>query len=113
MERSEDLPVSRIGMKKRKISEEVEFYENRDRKKIIIAKREVPQLSKAFLRSIYQYTKLEGGDHAKIGDTIKCLDPNDMINYVRTLRKEGYKINIDLRECLITIRRTPEEPENE
>ena len=52
-------------MKKRKISEEVEFYENRDRKKIIIAKREVSRLSKAFLRPIYQYTKLEGGDHAK------------------------------------------------
>ena len=49
----------------------------------------------------------------KIGDTIKCLNPNEMINYVRTLRKEGYKINIDLRECLITIRRTPEDPENE
>ena len=51
--------------KKRKISEEVEFYENRDRKKVIIAKREVPRLSKAFLGPIYQYTKLEGGDHTK------------------------------------------------
>lgn len=65
MERSEGLPASRIGMKKRKISEEVEFYENRDRKKIIIAKREVPRLSKAFLRPIYQYTKMECGDYAK------------------------------------------------
>ena len=52
-------------MRIRKISEEVEFCENRDRKKIIIAKREVPRLSKAFLRPIYQYTKMEGGDHAK------------------------------------------------
>ena len=49
----------------------------------------------------------------KIGDTIKCLDPNDMIGYVRALRKEGYKIYIDLRACLITIIGTPEDPKNE
>ena len=52
-------------MEKRKISKEIEFFENRDRKKIIIAKREVPRLSKAFLRAVYQYTKLEGGDYVK------------------------------------------------
>ena len=100
-------------MEKRKISKEIEFFENRDRKKIIIAKHEVPRLSKAFLRPIYQYTKWSAEIMLKIGDTIKCLDPNEMIDYVRTLRKEGYKINVDLRECLITIRRTPEDPENE
>ena len=49
----------------------------------------------------------------KIGDMIKCLDPNDMIDYIRTLRKEGYKINVDLRACLITIIGTPEDPKNE
>lgn len=52
-------------MEKRKISKEIEFFENRDRKKIIIAKHEVPRLSKAFLRPIYQYTKMECGDYAK------------------------------------------------
>ena len=52
-------------MEKRKISKEIEFYENRHIKQILIAKKVKPKLSDAFLRPIYQYTKAECGDHVK------------------------------------------------
>lgn len=45
----------------------------------------------------------------KVGDTIKCLNMLDFSEHCNGLMKAGYKLDVDLRKKLITIRVTPED----
>ena len=49
----------------------------------------------------------------KKGDTIRCFDMQELGRYCNALKKEGYKVDVNLRKLLLIIRRTPEELKDE
>lgn len=44
----------------------------------------------------------------KVGDTFKCVNIKDLAGCCTVLKNEGYKLDVDLRLLVITIRCVPE-----